>query len=153
MKVWRKRSNISNTIRRSDMRTPVLTIMGLLIAALCFAASDRPYLTAAVEAGHWIEKSAIQMDTGTVWPSDPADLKTINTGLYSGTPGPILFYLEAYHDSGDKSFLDKARSGADYLLSVIQSQKEAGLYTGLSGIGYTLMATYKASGDEKYKQG
>jgi lantibiotic modifying enzyme len=130
-----------------------VVILGLLIAALCFAANDRPYLNAAVEAGHWIEKSAIQKDTGTVWPSDPADLKTINTGLYSGTPGPILFYLEAYHDSEDKKFLDKARSGADYLLSVIQSQKQAGLYTGLSGIGYTLLATYKASGDEKYKQG
>jgi lantibiotic modifying enzyme len=130
-----------------------LIMAALVVVALSFAASDRPYLTAAEKAGHWIEKSAIRKDTGTVWPSDPADLKTVNTGLYSGTPGPILFYLEAYHATGDKKFLEVARSGADYLLSVIQSQRQAGLYTGLSGIGYTLFATYHASGDTKYKEG
>jgi hypothetical protein len=91
---------------RIDMCMRVVAV-GAFIGASCFAANDRPYLNAAVEAGHWIEKSAIQKDTGTVWPSDPADLKTVNTGLYSGTPGPILFYLEAYHDSGDKKFLDR----------------------------------------------
>lgn len=136
------------------MRTAVGLLLGLLLlGVLIFAANDRPYLNAAIEASHWIDKSAIHKDTGTVWPSDPAEVKTVNTGLYSGTPGVILFYLEAYHDSGDQKFLAKARSGSDYLLSVLKDQKQAGLYSGLAGIGYTLIATYKATGDEKYRQG
>jgi lantibiotic modifying enzyme len=136
------------------MRMRFVLLFALLTGGVsAVLAADRPYLNAAEEASRWIDASAIQKDTGTVWPSDPLDVKTVNTGLYGGTPGVVLFYLEAYHDTGERKFLDKARAGSDYLLSVIGSQKQPGLYTGLAGIGYTLMTAYKATGDEKYRQG
>jgi lantibiotic modifying enzyme len=130
-----------------------LIFAALVVVAFSLAAIDRPYLTAAQEAEHWIAKSAVRKDAGTVWPTDPADPKSVSTGLYAGTPGPILFYLEAYHATGDKKYLDVARSGADYLLSVIPSQRQVGLYTGLAGIGYTLFATYHTTSETKYKDG
>ncbi len=125
-------------------------IAGFTLASI---AAERPYLDAALQTAKWIRSSAIRTDNGTVWPSDPRDAKTVNTSLYSGTPGVILFFLEAHRSTGDQSFLKDARAGADHLLASLAEQKEAGLYTGLAGIGFTLAETFKITGDAKYRDG
>lgn len=121
----------------------------LLIAA----ATTRTYHDAGLKAANWIESTAVHRPQGTAWPTDPKDPKSVNTSLYSGIPGPVLFFLEAYHDTGDKQFLDQARSGADSLLASIENEKSAGLYEGLAGIGFTLNETYKVTHDRKYRDG
>lgn len=132
------------------IRNLILTI--LLVAGLTTSSSaDRPYLETALGAAKWIRASAVRSDRGLAWPSDPHDPKSVNTGLYSGTPGVILFLLEAHRASGDKSLLKDARAGADYLIATLDEQKESGLYTGLAGIGMTLTETYKMTRDEKYR--
>lgn len=111
----------------------------------------RPYLEAAYEAARWIRSSAIQTEGGMTWPAVPGDQKTISNTLYSGTPGVVLFFLEAFYASGDKSFLDDARAGADHLMATLSGEKGAGLYVGISGIAFALQETFKATHEKKYR--
>ncbi|HJQ68052.1 MAG TPA: lanthionine synthetase LanC family protein [Blastocatellia bacterium] len=134
------------------MRILIASLLLLVLTAQAGAANDA-YRQAALDAARWIRASAIKTDAGIGWPSDPRDPKTLNTSLYSGTTGVILFFLEAYRSTGDKSYLDDARSGADHLLSALDKEKDAGLYTGLAGIGFALQETYKVAGDERYRRG
>ena len=101
----------------------------------------------------WIRDSAVQTEHGLTWPAVPGDAETINNTLYSGTPGVVLFFLEAFHATGDQNYLEDARIGADYLLATLDGEKGAGLYVGVSGIGFSLEETYKATKEGKYRQG
>jgi len=131
----------------------------VMIALILFTSITPPttaadnYLEAARQAAQWIRASALQTNQGLTWPTDPRDKKTVNTGLYSGTPGVILFFIEAYHSTGDRTYLVDARAGADYLLATLANEKQTGLYTGLAGIGFTLTETFKATREDKYQQG
>jgi lantibiotic modifying enzyme len=132
----------------------VILIVAMLTSALMtLEAAERPYLKAALEAGQWIRSAAIKTEQGTVWPADPRDPKTVSTDLYSGTPGVVLFFLDAYRSTGDQSYLRDARAGADYLLANLSNVKETGLYVGLGGIGFTLQETFKVTREDKYRQG
>ena len=140
-------------------RTVIATYLLFIIAAFpllttkASAAEKRPYLDAALQAAGWIRASAVQTGKGTTWPAVPEEVKSINNTLYSGTPGVVLFFLEAYYSTGDKTFLDDARSGADYLLATLEEEKGTGLYVGVSGVGYVLEETFKATKDKKYREG
>lgn len=124
-----------------------------LLVVLPVSAADSPYLSAALGAARWIESTAIQTKDGVVWPADPNDPKSVGTTLYAGTPGPILFFLELYRDTGDAAYLRSARAGADALLISLTKDQPAGLYEGLSGEGFTLGEAYLITHDEKYRQG
>ena len=101
----------------------------------------------------WIRSAVVETEDGITWPAVPGDAETVNNTLYSGTPGVVLFFLEAFHATGDPSYLEDARIGADYLISTLAKEKGAGLYVGVSGIGYCLEETYKATADVSYRQG
>jgi len=111
------------------------------------------HLQAALEAAKWIRAGALPAATGKVWPADPNDSKSVDNTLYSGTPGVVLFFLEAFHSTGDRSFLEDVRSGADSVLAAVDQVKETGLYDGLAGMGFALIETYKATHDERYRAG
>jgi lantibiotic modifying enzyme len=137
-----------------------VSVLIVLIAAACLLifikASEKekkPYLDAALRATQWIRASAVQTEEGTTWPAIPDNEKSIGNILYNGTPGVILFFLEMYYATGDKTFLDDARAGADYMLATLDKERGAGLYVGISGIGFALEETYKATKDEKYLKG
>ncbi len=141
-------------------REAVFILISMMVVSLVLFSSQasaikekRPYVEAAFEAARWIRASAVQTGQGTTWPAVPEDKKSINNTLYSGTPGVVLFFLEAYYSTGDQSFLDDARSGADYLLATLEEEKAPGLYVGVSGIGFVLEETFKATGDKKYRKG
>lgn len=125
----------------------------LLILAQAVPPAAPTYRDAAMEAARWIRTSAVQSDHGTVWPADPRDPKSVNNTLYTGTPGVLLFFLEAYRSTGDQSFLKNVRGGADHLLAILANEKESGLYVGVAGIGFALTETFKTTGDSKYRQG
>ncbi len=110
------------------------------------------YLEAALRAEKWIAGTAISSPDGLAWPAEPQDPKSVNSMLYAGNPGVVLFYLELYASTGDKAHLKKACAGADFLVSGLPGQKTMGLYEGLAGIGFALEETYKASGEEKYRR-
>lgn len=121
--------------------------------SLIVYAEERPYLKAALEAARWIGSSSLETEKGRTWPAVPGEQESNGNTLYSGNPGVVLFYLEAYNSTGDGSFLDEATAGADYLLSTLSLEKTAGLYTGISGVGYALAETYRFSRDERYLEG
>lgn len=115
------------------------------------ATTSRPYFEAAVAAARWIDASAIRTAHGITWPADPSDPKSVGNTLYSGSPGVVLFLLEMHRATGETAWLDRARLGADHLVASIDSESETGLYTGLAGIGYTLVETANLTRDAKYR--
>lgn len=126
-----------------------------LLLALCATslnASERNSLVAAQAAANWIRAAAVPTAQGTAYLADPNDKQSVATNLYAGVPGVVLFFLEAYHSTGDAAYLKDARSGADYLIAHLAEEKEAGLYEGVAGIGFALIETFKATRDDRYKQ-
>jgi lantibiotic modifying enzyme len=131
--------------------TLITTLFLIIVASI--EGADRPYLDAALGAAQWIESCSLKTSKGTAWPSDPRDPKTVQTDLYSGVPGVVLFFLEAYRATADRAFLMDARGGADFLLASMEGEQGDGLYEGLAGFGFALEETFKASGDPKYQEG
>jgi len=117
------------------------------------ARTNDSYHQAAIGAAHWMEANSLATPHGLVWASDPQDPKTVNATLYAGTPGPILFFLEAYRYTHDRAFLEEGRRGADALLASISKKDETGLYEGFAGSGFTLGEAYLITGDVRYRQG
>ena len=140
--------------RRKFLFLSIMIAASFLFSSPVSAAKEkRPHLEAALEAARWIKASAVQTEEGTTWPAVPGNEESINNTLYSGTPGVVLFFLEAYYSTEDEDFLAEARAGADYLLAALKKEKSAGLYVGISGIGFALQETYKATGNVKYLDG
>ena len=141
------------------MRIPALVLLfgfivsGSIAGQRAPASSERPYLEAARDAARWIEASAIKTPHGVTWPADPADPKSVSNTLYSGSPGVVLFLMEMHRATGDAAYLERARLGADHLMAAVETEKEAGLYTGLAGIGYTLIETANLTREAKYRDG
>ncbi len=143
--------------KRSSRRPAAGFLPPVLVLALASAplgaAPPRPYLEAAEKAAAWIEASAVRTPEGVAWPADPNDPSTVNTTLYAGTPGVVLFFLEAYRATGKDAYLRDARGGADTLLDAVPKEKGMGLYEGLSGVLFALEETFKATGEGKYRRG
>jgi lantibiotic modifying enzyme len=141
------------------MRTHTLCILGGVIGWVALspcsnqAKPRQVYHEAAMAAARWIEMNSLETKHGVVWAADPNDRKSVNTTLYAGTPGPILFFLEAYRYTGNRIFLEEARRGADALLASISKSDEAGLYEGLAGSGFTLGEAYLITGETRYRAG
>ena len=116
------------------------------------------YLSAALQTDAYLKTAQLIDGSETSWKVMPDSTNSeANFSLYSGTPGIILFYLELYHNTGKKQYLNLARSGADYLLKKLDAinitANNAGLYTGLAGMGYTLAEVFNTTDEEVYKEG
>lgn len=79
-----------------------------------------------------------------------------SANLYHGSPGVVLFFLEAHAATANELYLELATAGADALIAVLPEQdlegEQAGLYTGIAGIGYVLEEVYRATGSIAYRQ-
>ena len=135
------------------MRTPLSAVLLVVTSIVTGATDSVTYRAAAEDAARWVRASGIKTTAGLTWPSDPADPKTANTGLYSGSPGVVLFLLELHHATGKREYLDEARAGADELLAALPNEKQAGLYSGIAGIGFTLGEVHRATKDDRYREG
>ncbi len=109
----------------------------------------------ALRAEHWIARFAQQSERGTAWPWNPADAAGIQSNLYTGTPGVVLFYLELHHATGDNRALAQAQAGAKWLAAMLPENAklgDGGLYTGMAGIAYTLEMVHRASGEARHRE-
>ncbi len=113
-------------------------------------------LKEALRAEKWIRSARIVKSEGIAWPVVPGDT-TITTNLYSGTTGIVLFYLELYQATNDKSFLDEATDGANFIMAMGDKRRpgyeELGLYTGEAGVTYTLNKVFEVTHEKKYQDG
>jgi len=122
-------------------------------SASCKKPPASPYLEAALEAATWIRSSEVRGPEGASWPAVPSDPQPVSLDLYSGVPGIVLFFVQAFHSTRNPAYLDDARRGADHLMANMAGVKGSGLYEGLSGTAFALEETFKASKDERYWRG
>ncbi len=119
--------------------------------------ADRPYLDAALGAARWMRSVAVEADGGLAWPAGPDLGKDSFDLLYSGNSGVVLFFTELARATGDASWLADARRGADRLLATLPDELDpeggAGFYTGVAGTGFMFLEMWKATGDERYRDG
>jgi len=111
-------------------------------------------LEIALKAESWIRRARIETKTGVTWPADPLKPTSVEYDLYNGMPGVVLFYLELYHATDDKKWLDEAKLGANELeakLPTLDAAHDAGLYTGLGGALFVLEETHRATGEARYR--
>lgn len=148
-----KMKNIVRLWQSNSSVVLVFSIVACLSLTTANCRKQESYLDEIDQVARWIRASVVQTEDGMTWPAVPGDNETINNTLYNGTPGVVLFFLEAFHATGDEGYLEDARIGADYLLATLDMEKGAGLYVGLSGIGYCLEETYKATKELPYRQG
>ena len=116
--------------------------------------AGRPYFDVAKQAAAWLATSAQRGEQGTAWPADPAKPDSVQGNLYTGMPGVVLFYLELHDTTRERSALTEALAGADYLIGTLPADgkvTDAGLYTGLAGIAYTLEMAHRGSGQGRYR--
>ena len=141
--------------KRNDaaLRDTALALLFVAGFASCKPAANGPYLAAAEKAAAWIRASEVRTPEGLAWPAVPEVASSVAFNLYSGTPGVVLFFIQAYYTTGRAEYLRQARDGADFLLSKMAGVEGTGLYEGLSGIAFALEETFRASGDEKYRGG
>jgi lantibiotic modifying enzyme len=133
----------------------------ILIPALSMGISPQgrardDYLDAAMEVAKWLQSVGRDTEEGRVWPIDPEKPDEVVTHLYSGNAGVVLFFLEAYHVTQRRELLSEAQKGGDYLLATLPQRlngDQVGLYTGTAGVGFALIETFKATGDDRYRRG
>ena len=135
---------------------PILCALFIVLsaAAMTPAQRERPLLEEARDVAKWLRATAQPGGDAMAWPAVPratGALGQLNSSLYSGTPGVVLFFIELHNATRDQADLATARAGADWLITRIDVETQAGLYTGLAGIGFTLTETWKATGDRKYR--
>ncbi len=123
-----------------------------LIAARSSGAK-RPYLDLAIRVATWIEASRQVTDHGTRYPANPLQPDSVGLDFYNGMPGVVMFYTALFQSTEDVAWLRAARAGAEYLLHGIETNGEkldAGLYTGLAGLGFTLACLDRAGAGDRY---
>ncbi|UCE06592.1 MAG: hypothetical protein JSW07_00690 [bacterium] len=134
-----------------------VALFGISTLCLCCSMQKGLYLESALEVAKWLQSTSIQTNKGKVWLANPDDSTTIATNLYSGSVGVVLFFLELYQATNKSKYLTEAKSGADYLIvslpDTITTADQAGLYTGIAGIGFALEETYRTTGSQQYRKG
>jgi lantibiotic modifying enzyme len=125
------------------------------------------YLQAAIEAARWIRSAAVETPQGLRWlpePDHPEKTATVSapSGIYSGSAGIVLFFLQMAKATGDTSYLNDAKRGADYLAAtwrdVLSFSSPFPLENisydfsqGLSGIAFVLAEAWRATGVGAYR--
>jgi hypothetical protein len=147
-------------------------------AGLSFSAGDvqakttapsPSYLFAAKETARWIQSAERATPHGTLWLPEPDHPEKATTyfatpTLYTGTSGIVLFLIELGKATGDASYLDQARKGADHILATWQDVKTfqgplqfknsyLDFNHGLAGVAFTLYESSIAFNDQRYRDG
>ena len=98
-----------------------------------------------------------QTDAGLTWDRIPGGKPTHS--FYHGSAGIVVYYLELFASTGDQSYLDAAIAGGDQVLSYVKAKADeqafitSGFYSGWPGYVFTLTELFKASGEERFKEG
>ncbi|MFC1543713.1 lanthionine synthetase LanC family protein [Gemmatimonadota bacterium] len=147
---------------RSTPCRGVVTLAALLAvgARPCPTVSAQPeadrYLETASAGLEWLAANAVRDEQGLLrFPVVPAEAasSTSDPTLYHGLPGPVLAFLQAWRATGERRWRELAEQALETLRVdtrrlVETGEIDAGLYTGLAGIGSTELAAWQALGDD-----
>jgi lantibiotic modifying enzyme len=129
----------------------------ILACTLCITLSlysqTNHYLDKAIAAEKWLQSVEQKDSTGIFWPNvKDSTLSTVD--LYSGNTGIVLFYLELYHTTKNKMYLQKTEQSLKRLISVYNPDTFYLPYCGLYRIhgahAYTLNEVYLVTKDKQY---
>lgn len=112
-------------------------------------------LDVALGAAKWISTARYEAKDGAAgWALDPRRPGGVDSTLYNGMPGVVLFFLELHKATGDARWLAEARAGADHMMTFFDGHRGKdwyGLYTGLAGDAWVMEETHRATGAGKYR--
>ncbi len=139
------------------MKHTLLTFLLCSFFGPAVCQENRPYLNEALKVEKWLQSVKVKTPEGTYWPSIPeeADGTVIQTDLYSGSAGVVLFYLELYNTTKISTYLKEALDGTKFLIahgSNAKTYDEVGLYTGLAGVLWTVSEVQKISQYDELKE-
>ena len=109
-----------------------------VVSLLAQAPESRAYRDLAVRCAQWIDRSAQITGAATAWPADPLKPESVGLDFYNGMPGVVTFYAQLWQATGTAKWRDRARQGAAYIEQELKRRGDsidAGLYTGLAGLG------------------
>ncbi len=125
--------------------------------------SQGSYTDAARETARWIRSAGRKTDDGLFWLPEPDHAEktatiTAPATVYTGNAGTVLFFLQLAKATGDASYLDDAKAGADYVtktwrgvpdFNFVATHKKFNLdfNHGLSGTAFSLAKVWQATGD------
>lgn len=122
------------------------------IFLLSSANAQDVYFDAVLKAEKGIRALQKQDADGYYWPN-VKDSTESTTELYSGNSGIVLFYLELYHATNNKTYLQTAEKGLQHIIAVLPkkwNEENIGLYTGIAGIIYPLHQMYLVTREDLY---
>ena len=116
-------------------------------------------LELAEDVGRWLASNATTGAVGITWPDNALNTEAVSYDLATGVSGKVLYFTALYRATGNADYLEMAKGGADYLVSVVQNPalfdenpRRASLYTGISGIGVALLQVQEHLDNPKYGQ-
>jgi len=132
------------------------------------AATAEDFLATAEEAARWIRSTSQTAEHGLVWlpePDRPERVATITAPqtIYSGNAGIVLFFLELAAATGDASYLEDAKRGADQIAGTWRQVRDFPFMIklenvnldfnhGLSGTAFALAQVGLRTGIERYRE-
>ncbi|MBL8961540.1 MAG: hypothetical protein JNJ98_16895, partial [Gemmatimonadetes bacterium] len=113
----------------------------------------------------WLARHAIPTTDGVTWAADPSDPKSVQSTLYSGAPGVVLFLAEHARVTRHPASLDLAVRGArDLAARVTRARAERqrgaksefdgegmGLYTGAAGLAYLFERLHRLTDEPGFR--
>lgn len=102
---------------------------------------------------------AIKSDKGWYWETLSWTEETgaqpgVSEGIYSGTSGIVLFFIELFKQTNDPRFKEAALQGMGWVESYC-IEKPTGYYafiTGRIGVAYVMLEMHKLTGEKSYQQ-
>ena len=136
------------------------------------------YLQAAIDTAEWIDTLAIDTEYGRIWKALPdgqdgyrEDVPLFTPkSMYDGSAGIGIFLIRLYEATGNRRWLDEAKSAAAYIIATqvgaewydktLHSEVKgiipvpgwaAGSYNGPVGEAYFLEDLYQVTGQQEYR--
>jgi lantibiotic modifying enzyme len=126
--------------------------------------NDTSLLDAALAAARWIRSTEQPSEYGLVWQPDPDQPErsatvTAPATIYSGNAGVVLFFLELAQATGEQSYLEAARLGADHIVETWREVLDYSFFLdvrydfnhGLAGTAFVLAHVWRATDDPRYR--
>ena len=145
---------MSSSFYLALMRASIWIVALYCVFNTGMAQEDSTFLDHAKQCANWLDSIAVGDDQKCFWPVTPEESDSAVATLYSGTSGVVLFYLEAYHASGEDHFLEQAIRGGRWLVDEVDKfndETDCSLFSGAAGIGYTLDRLSHVSKREEFK--